>query len=1351
MSELYRISGSGYHDWEKMISVAPDDYQPVAPHSAKPENSKRVPSTALAPLALFGCSSPPGPSGVCEKDSDPSQWPSAGSKPRYANDPQTVIIDKLSTSDLDKGVDVVWQFPVANCDGKTDRILVSVYFPDGKQDYQPDPDTKQVTISKNITRANIGSEGYYQAELTYWDPINLTTLTKYFRLWQPQFEDDLVVRTKCDYSRDPNSGGGFFVPTSVNYNQTADLLAWPKECDDTTDSLEVSFLVKGRYYPAPAAGDGFKLPFTFDETGSIPIAAYAKDTSRGSTVIQIENTTKSTYVKPNEASIDIYAKPVNEDNKMIAYREIELQAGYASNIPANALNFVWEVKDPNGGAVQLQSVSGQNVRFTPQMDGIYTAKLTVNGVELDTPIVKFGTVSIYPFSAPDVAISGDQNPGAGDTKNYKALLLPKDRQLGTEDTSAICTWKLFHIDPATNQTVVDRDNVVQNCANNSLSIDFPNTLISQTAYTLQLDVAGASDSYKVRKFHSITAYPSASQRPSADFTVSYASDPIPFRQINFNGILVNGGTGNYNYNWEIKDNLGNLVTTLSGQSPNNSYEFNRSGIYQVTLSIVPEGETESIAKSSQSLIIYPFPKPTASIAINDNNVVYSGKEVPLFAYLDNNRPEDQNATYAWKITHKGWDAAQNKFTDIVDLDPSQPQAQSPFLLFNFNESKTYTVELTVTGMHNGEVAYVKTTTKLLDVFSPWNGLPSATISSNLKYSYHQGDTVNGVNGNSDDPGASYLWTITDPDGGVSNFNNKTLPAIQFSKTGSYFFKLEVTGSDGITKNFSYRSVDVYPSSTFIPSVGISGPYSAHAGDAVNLSGNSDDATATYSWTITPPSGPIQIVNSKSLPNFQLNQVGDWDFKLTVSSADGSVQNSKIHSISVYPPVNSIPSAVISSNLKYSYHQGDSATNISGYSDDINATYKWTITKPDGTFQTVIGQTIASFNFSLTGDYDFKLEVTGSDGETKNYELRSVSVYPAAVQTPQAGIIAPFAGKVGQPVNFVAANPNNGLYTYSWDYNDGTTGTGSVPSPKTFAQAGTYTVMLTVARQDDPTVKDTVTQKITIVPVAIDPPALSMTAPDWARVGSPVNVSVASPDNANWNYSWNFGDGSAIQNGTSASRSYASSGTYTIELTAVSKADPNVKYIITRTISIVGVSINPPSFKLTIPYAAEEGTNVLMSIANVDPAQWDISWNFGDGGTAVGANTNHTYASSGKDQILCTLTSKVDPNIQIVTPFVITIIPHGDPVPNLTVTPGMGKAPLLITANASTSYATGSGASITNYRFNWGDGSAEENGAASSRTHNYSCANSSCGYTIRLTVTDSNGKTSTITATVSTWQ
>ncbi len=80
-----------------------------------------------------------------------------------------------------------------------------------------------------------------------------------------------------------------------------------------------------------------------------------------------------------------------------------------------------------------------------------------------------------------------------------------------------------------------------------------------------------------------------------------------------------------------------------------------------------------------------------------------------------------------------------------------------------------------------------------------------------------------------------------------------------------------------------------------------------------------------------------------------------------------------------------------------------------------------------------------------------------------------------------------------------------------------------------------------------------------------------------------------------------------------------------------------------------------------------------------------------------------------------------------------------PTAHLTVIPGVGRTPLTVTANASTS-APGN-APISRYTFSFGDRTTAGSRAAGKAVHTYTSAGA---YTVKVRVTDSDGLTSTAT-------
>lgn len=267
----------------------------------------------------------------------------------------------------------------------------------------------------------------------------------------------------------------------------------------------------------------------------------------------------------------------------------------------------------------------------------------------------------------------------------------------------------------------------------------------------------------------------------------------------------------------------------------------------------------------------------------------------------------------------------------------------------------------------------------------------------------------------------------------------------------------------------------------------------------------------------------------------------------------------------------------------------------------------------------------------------------------------------------------------------------------------------------------------------------------------DLPPVAIIAPFWAYIGEDVPFTSPSPDETLYSYIWEFRDGTLPVSGPSVTHAFASGGIYQVKLTVAYLDRPELESVLYHNITIVPPGIDVPALSIVAPDAAEEDTLVSISVGDPDPVDWDYGWQFGDGERGSGPAVTNLYLNPGTYTIILTATNRIDPTQTYSISRIITIISHGNPVPNLVITPGMGRAPLTVTADASASYPTAWGGTITNYRFNWGDTSPEESGPAGSRVHTYTCASSSCGYTVRVTVEDSYGGTSSITAAVSTWR
>jgi hypothetical protein len=241
--------------------------------------------------------------------------------------------------------------------------------------------------------------------------------------------------------------------------------------------------------------------------------------------------------------------------------------------------------------------------------------------------------------------------------------------------------------------------------------------------------------------------------------------------------------------------------------------------------------------------------------------------------------------------------------------------------------------------------------------------------------------------------------------------------------------------------------------------------------------------------------------------------------------------------------------------------------------------------------------------------------------------------------------------------------------------------------------------------------------------------------------------------------------------------FPTSQTYQVDATVTGMNGGTVAYVDQANPSVfadVFSSITTPA--ISGPQVGDQGVSMTFIVANPDP-NLDYTFDFGDtlinsdggvqpdGGTQLNSGTtvDHLFTRPGMFPVKVTATSKTDPSASATSqPWNVTInqtgiVPKTDPIPNLVITPGQGPAPLTVTADASKSYVTADGATIVDYTFIWGDNNSPDggpqldSGAQPTRTHQFECTGASCTYTVKMIITDSNGKKASTTTVVSTWQ
>jgi len=217
-------------------------------------------------------------------------------------------------------------------------------------------------------------------------------------------------------------------------------------------------------------------------------------------------------------------------------------------------------------------------------------------------------------------------------------------------------------------------------------------------------------------------------------------------------------------------------------------------------------------------------------------------------------------------------------------------------------------------------------------------------------------------------------------------------------------------------------------------------------------------------------------------------------------------------------------------------------------DDDPLTYLWLV--GDGTPpQLPSSNPIKSHVYAAAGTYTVTLTVT-DDGGATGTATTTADITAAPNEAPFADHGGPYTGTAGQSVPFngsASFDTDGTIVSHAWDFGDANVGSGAQPT-HTYAAAGTYTVTLTVTDDDGATDEVTTTATITEASSNV-PPVADPNGPYTGVVGQPVQLDgtgSSDTDGTIFAYLWNFGDG-GVGAGATTSHTYASAGTYTVEL------------------------------------------------------------------------------------------------------------------------------------------------------------------------------------------------------------
>lgn len=482
--------------------------------------------------------------------------------------------------------------------------------------------------------------------------------------------------------------------------------------------------------------------------------------------------------------------------------------------------------------------------------------------------------------------------------------------------------------------------------------------------------------------------------------------------------------------------------------------------------------------------------------------------------------------------------------------------------------------------------------------------------------------------------------------------------------------------------------------------------------------------------ISPPIPGIfgdSASGSGSQTTHTYNTAGTFNATLTVTSSSGATSQKSV-------PVNVAPAPVAAFTTNPTSLSGDTPFTVSfdasTSTGDITS-YAW-----DFGDSTSGSGSQTSHIFTSTGTFTTTLTVTSANGSTSQKAVTvNVSAAPVAVITTSPAVLT---GDIPFSVSFDASSSTGNISSYSWDFGDSTSGSGSQTS-HTYDTAGTYTVTLTVTSDTGSTNQQSVTVSAAD-PVTSDTYSVHL---EWThdyellegrtlagyylyKEGVKICTST-TPDNRVMDCSFESAAGTFDFTLTAfCTDGFESPHSSPYTFTLSSTSNPEFAAVINTT---------PTNLSGDVPFTVSfDGSSSIGAVS--------YAWDFGDGGAADTSQTDHTFTAAGTYTTTLTITD----NLGHITAANVTVTVNEIIAENIAPTAvigsstSMGEAPFTVSFDGTGSYDTDG--SISAYLWNFGDGSQTATTATTS--HSYTVAGT---YSASLTVTDNLGATSTITTPV----
>lgn len=401
--------------------------------------------------------------------------------------------------------------------------------------------------------------------------------------------------------------------------------------------------------------------------------------------------------------------------------------------------------------------------------------------------------------------------------------------------------------------------------------------------------------------------------------------------------------------------------------------------------------------------------------------------------------------------------------------------------------------------------------------------------------------------------------------------------------------------------------------------------------------------------------------------------------------------------------------------------------------------------------------------TFTGQQTFNVTLTATNDRGLSASVTVATGVGGVAPATLKAVFSPAAPQAGQTVVFNAdqsvASAGHSLTSFSWDFGDGGTASGSVAT-HVFANTGTYNVVLTAL--DDTGQRAGITLPVSVVGSGGSGGSATVasfsSSPSSPVVGQVVffnaGASSAATGRTLSSYAWDFGDGTTLVAQTSsANHTFTNSGSFTVSLTVTDSAGTTAKTTNSVTVASAGTVAPTATFTFspTAPGVNQDVFfNASQSKAGTGHTISTYKWDFGDGSTGSGVSPSHAYTRSGTFNVSLVVTDEAGQTGASSPTGVPVTAASSQIVAEFTVSPTSPGTAQTAFFDSTPSFSP---STITGYVWDFGDGTTCGTGLAACTGSNakpqHAFAAPARTWIVRLTITDSASRTATTTHNVTT--